>query len=153
MLSAKWRASWALSLDWWLLDSVGYVSLRGFVISADMKWICHSCCFCALSVKQCFQKATAANCRKQHWSTSMLMPEGDAVTTREHLLSQCFCFLTSIPVSCVYFFTVSLPWLKEPWYSKTSSYKEFSLSGFVPTKSEHFFCSMTIHKSINLCWR
>lgn len=44
MLSAKWRASWRLSLNWWLLDSA-HVDTE-----ADMK--CQAYCFCALSSKK-----------------------------------------------------------------------------------------------------
>lgn len=45
MLSAKWRASWRLSLNWWLLDSA---------LGAQKQiWnVMHAYCFCALSSKK-----------------------------------------------------------------------------------------------------
>lgn len=44
MLSARWMASWTLSLNWWLLH-VAHVGIGSFATEADMKWICHSYCF------------------------------------------------------------------------------------------------------------
>lgn len=63
-LAVKWTASWILSLNWWLGDSAR-VLWRGFVSEADMKWICHSCCFFTLSfLKKCL-KVAAENSRKR----------------------------------------------------------------------------------------